>query len=96
MYGILHSTHAGPANGVAQFVGALVDGHLLSAVLQHLRHEWQGVKLTVLVESFENLVLASHLHTVTNVEAQFSVLTDLFSGQPHSFRCCQPAISRAT
>jgi hypothetical protein len=89
VYSVLHATHAGSANGVAQFVSSLVDGHLLSAILQHLRHKWQGVKLTVLIESCENLVLAAHLHTVTNMEAQFGVLTDIFSVQPPSFPLLQ-------
>jgi hypothetical protein len=89
MYGVLHSTHAGPTNSVTQFVGNLVDGHLLSAILQHLRHKRQGIKLTVLIESCENLVLAAHLHTVTNMEAQFGVLTDIFSVQPPSFPLLQ-------
>jgi hypothetical protein len=77
MYGVLHPTHtAGPADGVAELVGNLADGQLLSAVLEHLWHEWQGVELTVLIQCGKNLGLASDLHEVTGTKAELGAQAD--------------------
>jgi hypothetical protein len=69
MNSVLHPVHTGPADGVTQLVSHLSDGQLLPTELQHLRHEWQGIELAVVIKCGENLCLASYLHKFADAKA---------------------------
>jgi hypothetical protein len=85
MYGVLHPAHTSPTDGVAKFVGYLANGQLLSTVLKHLWHEWQGVELAVLIQCGKNLGLASHLDKFADAKAEFTLQAD-FCVQRYSFQ----------
>ena len=56
---------AGLANRVAGLVRPLVNSEPLTAVLKHLRHEWQSVQAAIFVKCTEDLFLASDFHPIT-------------------------------
>jgi hypothetical protein len=57
MDSVCHPAAAIWENGVAGLVRTLKDPEALTAVLKHLRHEWQSFQLPVLVERFKDFFL---------------------------------------
>jgi hypothetical protein len=57
---------------VAQLVCSLTDAKLLSAVLQHLRHEWQLFKARVRIERDQDFLGGSYHDPIADLQVQFS------------------------
>ena len=81
--GAFHAPHAGGRDRVAEFVSNLLDGHLATAELQHLRHERQRVQFTVLVERGEDLRLRADLNDVADPQAQDAPVPVRLHSGPH-------------
>jgi hypothetical protein len=69
MNGIGEPSATRASDRVTGLMGPFVDSESLTAILKHLRHEWQTLQAAILVKGAENLFFASDLHPITGAKS---------------------------
>ena len=73
MNGVGQFSAAALIDGVAGLMSAFVDDETHSAVLKHLRHEWEAFKAPVAIKRRKYLFFASDLNEVTRTKSSQSI-----------------------
>src|SRR5262245_25892657 len=65
---VLHLSAADPQRRIARLMGPFAHAQRHSAILKHLRHEWQFIDPALVVQRAENLLLRPYLHPFPGAE----------------------------